>query len=109
MNWFSVTCREHLVSSLSWVSLMGLLLPTLLKASEDKLLFGSDLRKPLEPTDSPAHCGQSWGAPSESDCPPTQGSEQPKAHAKWVTCGHLSGLPRAGLRTRKRFRILLPI
>ena len=67
---------------------MGLLLPTLLKASEDKLLFGSDLRKPLEPTDSPAHCGQGWGAPPQNDCPPTQGLEQPKAHAKWVTYEH---------------------
>lgn len=32
------------MSSLSWVSLDGLLLPTLLKGSEDKL-FGSDPRK----------------------------------------------------------------
>ena len=67
---------------------MGLLLPTLLKASEDKLLFGSDLRKALEPTDSPAHCGQGWGAPPQKDCPPTQGLELPKAHAKWVTYEH---------------------
>lgn len=50
VNWFYVTCWEHLVSSLSWVSLMGLLLPTLLKASEDKLKLGYDLRKTLEPT-----------------------------------------------------------
>lgn len=38
------------MSSLSWVSLMGLLLPTLLKASEDKLKLGYDLRKTLVPT-----------------------------------------------------------
>lgn len=57
MNWFSVTRGEHLVSSLSWVSLMGLLLPTFLKASEDKLQLVCDLRKPLEPTDSPAQGG----------------------------------------------------
>ena len=76
MNWFSVTCGEHLVSSLSWVSLMGLLLPTLLKGSEDKLLFGSDPRKLLEPTESPAHCGQGWGAPPENDCPPRARSNQ---------------------------------
>jgi hypothetical protein len=48
VNWFSVTCGEHLVSSLSWVSLMGLLLPTLPKASKDKLQCGSDREKPLE-------------------------------------------------------------
>ena len=57
MNWFSVACEEHLVSSLSWVPLMGLLLPTLLKVSEDKLLLGSNLRKPQEATDRPAQVG----------------------------------------------------
>lgn len=58
MNWFFVTRGEHLVSSLSCVSRMGLLLPTLLKASEDKLQLVSDPRKPLEPTDRPARVGR---------------------------------------------------
>lgn len=58
MNWFFVTRGEHLVSSLSWVSLMGLLLSTLLKASEDKLSLGYDLRKTLEPSDRPVQDGR---------------------------------------------------
>lgn len=70
MNWFSFTCGEHLVSSLSWVSLMRLLLPpTPLpppKASEDKLQLGCDLRKPLDPTGRPAHGGEGQGAPENS-------------------------------------------
>ena len=70
MNWFFVTRGEHLVSSLSWVSLMGLHLPILLKASEDKLPLGYDLRKPLEPTDRPAEGGEGQRAPHENSCGP---------------------------------------
>ena len=83
---------------------MGLLLPTLLKASEDKLLFGSDLRKPLEPTDSPAHCGQGYRMTAH---PPRAWSNQ-----KLMPSGSLMSifpLPRADLRTREGFRILLSI
>lgn len=40
------------MSSLSWVS-DGMLLPTLRKASEDKLLLDSDLEKPLESRQTP--------------------------------------------------------
>lgn len=70
MNWFFVTRGEHLVSSLSSVSLMGLLLPTLLKASEDKLQLGYDLRKPLEPTDRPVQGDKGQRTPSENSCGP---------------------------------------
>lgn len=48
MNWFAVTRGEHLVSSLSWVSLMGLHLPTLLKAFGGELQFASAPGKPLQ-------------------------------------------------------------